>query len=265
MVEEAREHSHELLETERATTDVQAQLLSIESISPGRGLHEQAAEQNADLIVVGSCGHGAFGRAMLGDDTRAALNGAPCAVAIAPRGYGEDPHAIDKIGVGYNGSPESKVALALARNLSAQTGDSIHAMEAVWIPSAAYSGLVPPAIGESMDIMLQEAKKRMDALPDVEGYAVYGITGEELAVFGNAVDILIVGSRGYGPLHHQVLGATCGYLQRHARCPLLVLPRGTTSQGVDSTTCSDLYDVAQRPPHVLSQAGADKASAAARI
>ena len=48
-----------------------AELLSVESTSPGRGLHEQAEEQSADLLVVGSCSHGAFGRAMLGDDTRA--------------------------------------------------------------------------------------------------------------------------------------------------------------------------------------------------
>jgi hypothetical protein len=67
------------------------------------------------------------------------------------------------------------------------------------------------------------------------------LTGEELAVFGNAVDILIVGSRSYGPLRHQVLGSTCAYLQRHARCPLLVLPRGATSAGEDSTTSSELH------------------------
>jgi nucleotide-binding universal stress UspA family protein len=195
-------------------------------MSPGRGLHKQAEEQNTDLLVVGSRSHGAFGRVMLGDDTRAALNGAPCAVAVAPRRLRRGPHPIDKVGVGYNASPESKVALAVAHELAAQTAASVHALEVVWIPSAAYTGLMPPTIGESIDVMLQQAKSRMKALPDVEGYAIYGLTGEELAVFGNAVDILIVGSRDYGPMRRQVIGSTSAYLQRHARCPLLVLPRG---------------------------------------
>ncbi len=62
LVAEEREASHELLERERAAADVKAQLISIVSMSPGRGLHEQAEEQNADLIVVGSCSRGAFGR-----------------------------------------------------------------------------------------------------------------------------------------------------------------------------------------------------------
>jgi nucleotide-binding universal stress UspA family protein len=239
-VAEEREDSRKLLEEERVRADVKAQLLSVVSTGPGRGLHEQAEEQNADLLVVGSCSHGAFGRVMLGDDTRAALNGAPCAVAVAPRGYAENSHPIDKVGVGYNASPESKVALALAHELAAQTGASVHALEVVWIGSAAFSGIIPPAIGESIDVMIEEAQGRMKALPDVEGYTVYGLTGEELAVFGNAVDILIVGSRDYGPMRHQVIGSTCAYLQRHARCPLLVLPRSATAPGEDSTASGEL-------------------------
>ena len=89
VVRRERESSKKLLEDQRAGANVDAELISIVSGTPGRGLHQQAEDQDADLLVVGSCSHGAFGRAMLGDDTRAALNGAPCAVAIASRGYAE--------------------------------------------------------------------------------------------------------------------------------------------------------------------------------
>src|SRR5665213_2855223 len=225
LVREEREASEKLLERERGACDVNADLLSIVSMSPGRGLHEQAEEQNADLIVVGSCSHGAFGRAMLGDDTRAALNGAPCAVTIASRGYAEHPTSIAKVGVAYNASPESKAALALARELAAPTGAAVHALEVVSIPTYAYTGLMTPPIGESIEVMIQEANGRMKELPGVEGHAVYGLAGEELAAFGDQVDILVVGSRGYGPVKRLVLGSTSDYLQRHARCSLLVLPR----------------------------------------
>jgi nucleotide-binding universal stress UspA family protein len=230
MVAEEREASHNLLEQERAAADVTADLLSIESMSPGRGLHEQAEEQKADLLVVGSCSHGAFGRAMLGDDTRAALNGAPCAVAVAPVGHREHPEPIGKVGVAYNSSPESIAALAVAGELAAITGATTHAVEVVSIPSTAYAGIVVSTFGDYIDALLQEANSRLEELPDMEGHAVYGLAGEELAAFGDQVDILVVGSRGYGPVKRLVLGSTSDYLQRHARCPLLVLPR--TAAGI---------------------------------
>jgi len=239
LLAEERERAHALLEGERTAAGVEADLISLVSGSPGRGLHEQAEEQHADLIVVGSCSHGAFGRAMLGDDTRAALNGAPCAVAIAPLGYAEHPTPISKVGVAYNSSPEAEAALATARTLAESSGAAVHALEVVTIPTVAYTGLVPPAIGESIDVMLQEATSRMSKLPDAEGHAVYGLAGEELAAFGDRVDILVVGSRSYGPVKRLVLGSTSDYLQRHARCPLLVLPRipvnDPTDDGVRSS------------------------------
>jgi nucleotide-binding universal stress UspA family protein len=88
-----REASHKLLEEERSAAAVEAELVSVASKAPGEGLHEQAKEQGADLLVVGSCSHGVLGRAVLGDDTRAALNGAPCTVAVATRGYAEQLEA----------------------------------------------------------------------------------------------------------------------------------------------------------------------------
>jgi nucleotide-binding universal stress UspA family protein len=232
LVAEERDASHTLLEQERAAAEVSAELVSVVAMSPGRGLHEQAEEQGCDLLVVGSCSHGAFGRAMLGDDTRGALNGAPCAVAIAPLGYAEHPTPIAKIGVAYNASPESAAALAMAHSLAAANRASVHALEVVMIPTVAYGGMMmAPVYGEGLDTMLQEADSRMKELPDVEGRAVYGLAGEELAAFGDEVDLLIVGSRGYGPVKRLVLGSTSEYLQRHARCSLLVLPRAATSEG----------------------------------
>ena len=227
MVREEREASKKLLEDERVAANVNAELISIVSGTPGGGLHQQAEGQGADLLVVGSCSHSAFGRAMLGDDTRAALNGAPCAVAIAAVGYSEHPGPIGKVGVAYNSSPESTAALALARELAASTGATVHALEVVSIPTYVYGGLVAPTIGEVIEEMLKEANGRLEELPDVKGHAVYGLAGEELAVFGDQVDILVVGSRGYGPVKRLVLGSTSAYLQRHARCSLLVLPRVT--------------------------------------
>jgi len=225
----AREEAEQILEQERDEAQVEAELVRVAASSPGRGLHEQAEKQNADLLVVGSCSHGAFGRVMLGDDTRGALNGASCAVAIAAVGYAQHLNPIAKVGVGYDGSQESKAGLAVGRQLAARTNATVQALEVVSLPTYAYTGLVPIAIGENLDVMLRKAAARMDALPDLDAHAVYGIPGEELAAFGETLDILIVGSRSYGPLGRLVHGSTSDYLQRHARCSVLVLPRVSRS------------------------------------
>jgi nucleotide-binding universal stress UspA family protein len=222
---EEHKASEVLLESERDAAEVNAKLVSIVAASPGGGLHRQAEEQGADLLVVGSCGRGLFGRAMIGDDTRAALNGAPCAVAIAARGYAEHPTPIAKVGVGYNDSPESKNALQAAREVAEPTRASVHVLEVVSIPTYAYTGMIPPALGEGIETMIREANTRLSEIPNVEGHAVYGLTGEELAAFSDDVDVLVVGSRSYGPLRRLVLGSTSDFLERHARCTLLVLPR----------------------------------------
>jgi nucleotide-binding universal stress UspA family protein len=248
MLEEERQASHELLERERAEADVAAELVSIVALSPGRGLHEQAQDQGAELLVVGSTVRGPIGRAMLGDDTRASLNGAPCAIAIAAAGYGQAPVPITKIGVAYNESPESKMALALARELAEPTGAVVRVLEVVSIPTYAYTGAMVPPISENIDEMLATANERLSALKDVHARAVYGLTGEELAEFGDEVDLLVAGSRGYGPVRRLVLGSTSGYLERHARCSLLVLPRGAAvDEDADDEQDADRADLSTSP------------------
>jgi nucleotide-binding universal stress UspA family protein len=220
-----QETSRALLERERAEADVQAELVDYTASSPGRGLHSLAEEQGADLLVVGSCSRGHVGRVLLGDDTRGALNGAPCAVAVATRGYAEHPVPIASVGVGYDGSPESEIALSKAREVAARYHAVVRALEVLAIPNYAFTGVAAPALGEGIEQMLAEASERMAAIEGVEGRAVYGLADEELAVFGDEVQLLIVGSRGYGPVKRLILGSTSDYLERHGRCSLLVLTR----------------------------------------
>ncbi len=238
VVREERSAAQQLLERERDAAQVDAQLIGIEAISPGRGLHEQAEEQGADLLVVGSCRHGALGRAMLGDDTRSALNGASCAVAVAALGFSARASAVSRVGVGYNESPEGRAALAAARELAAQIEGTVHALEVVSIPTITYTGIMMPSVGDSVDLIVAEANERMGALPGVEGRAVYGLAGEELATFSGALDLLVVGSRGYGPVKRLVLGTTSDYLERHVRSSLLVLPRASSPGSADDAAAS---------------------------
>ena len=204
--------------------DLTAELRPVRSASIGRGLHQLAESLGADLLIVGSSVHGLLGRVLLGDDARDALNGAPCAVAIAPTGYSREAVAIREIGVAYNGSAESEHAVAVARALAAEHGARLSAFEAVSLPTYALI-----ASGDGLDAVVDDlvgqARDRIETLGGVEPHAAYGNTIEELTVYSASLDLLVVGSRDYGPIGRLVHGSTCRQLARTARCPLLVLTR----------------------------------------
>ena len=165
-----RERARELLEKERSDAHVAARLRGRAASSPGRGLHELCESIDADLLVVGSSRRGLVGRVLIGDDTRAALNGAPCAIAIAPAGYSTQPAAMREIGVGYDGSAESKNAVTIARRIAAECGAKLSAFEAVSLPTYTFLG-GPAPIDGVLESMVDEARGRIAALGDIEPHA----------------------------------------------------------------------------------------------
>jgi nucleotide-binding universal stress UspA family protein len=234
------DESRQLLERIAGEAGVSAHLRWEGAPSVGRGLHELAEAINADLLVVGSSRRALLGRVRLADDTRAALNGAPCAVAVAPAGYASEPSVVREIGVGYDGSPESKRAVAVARALAAELGTKLSAFQAVPLPVFGYSGLstTRPA-GISVDDMVKKAREGIAALGGVEAHVTSGDPAEELTVYSASLDLLVVGSRSYGPVGRLIHGGISEHLARTARCPLLVLPRSVS--GAAATPASESH------------------------
>jgi nucleotide-binding universal stress UspA family protein len=226
LVREDLAQAEDELAAMRAAAGVDAETVVKQAPTAGQGLHELAEENTADVLVVGSCHRGFFGRAMLGDDTRAALNGAPCAVAVAPAGYAQNAKPLASVGVAYDGSAESKAALEAAKALAARTHAAVRALHVVSWPTYMYTGMMPPA-SESVDELIKSAESDIKALPGVDGRAEYGIPSEELTKFSGEVDLLILGSRNYGPVRRMMVGSISRYLQRHAHGPVLILPRGS--------------------------------------
>jgi nucleotide-binding universal stress UspA family protein len=220
----ATQHADEmaLLEHERSRAGVEAGLLSIGAPSVGRGLHHLAISRRADLIVVGSTRHGPVGRALLGDDIRGALGGAPCAVAIAPRGYARDAGDVERIGVAYNFSDAADAILLSARELAVKHGATLSALYVAPFPTLAREREGTP---DFVDFVDAEHEMRAGLLEHLDGRVAYGQIGHKLAAFGDQVDLLVVGSRGRGPLRSMIFGSTSSYLARHAACAVLVMPR----------------------------------------
>jgi nucleotide-binding universal stress UspA family protein len=127
-----RDGAEDLLERERRQAGVEvAESLVFAGGNPGRALQKVAERESADLLVIGSTHRGAVGRVLLGNATLTALNGAPCAVAVAPAGYAADDHRLGVIGVGHDGSDESELALTGARALTAAHNSALRVLAVV--------------------------------------------------------------------------------------------------------------------------------------
>ena len=74
---------------------------------------------------------------------------------------------------------------------------------------------------------LDEAVAAMPSDVRVETGFTAGSPSHELAAQSELVDLMVVGSRGYGPRAAVLLGGVTHTLLRKAACPVVVLPRGS--------------------------------------
>jgi nucleotide-binding universal stress UspA family protein len=105
------------------------------------------------------------------------------------------------------------------------------------IPASPYSGYAGAALPGLLEATVTAATDELSRL-GVDGEARIGAVGEELVAFGLTVDLLVIGSRGYGALRRLMLGSTAHYLTGHARCPVVVLPR-EASAGTERPSSQD--------------------------
>jgi nucleotide-binding universal stress UspA family protein len=71
---------------------------------------------------------------------------------------------------------------------------------------------------------------------DVRHTLVDGDAQHVLACESGDLDLLVVGSRGYGPLRAVLLGSVSSALVRSARSPLVVVPRAANGEPSHGTT-----------------------------
>ncbi len=213
----------EMLELERDAIGVAAELTGMFAPSVGWGLHQLATDIHADLLVVGSSSRGPVGRALPGDSARATVNDAACPVAVAPHGYTDRAADVKTVGVAYDGGAEANAALAVARDVAAAHEARLLALTVI-TP-------VPGAVSR-MRTLEHAARDALKQLEGVEGRVVVGSPPDELVGFGDKLDLLVVGSRGRGPLRRLILGSTSLHLTREARCPLLIIPRSAGAENV---------------------------------
>jgi len=225
-------------------TGIKAHAVAMADGSPGRALHAAAKWHDSDLIVVGSDRRGPIGRALVGDVTAATLHGAVCPVVVAPRGDADRDAEIRAIGVGYDGSPEARAAARLARDLATAAGGRLRVLRVLEPPSPKR-----PRIGFSRDWEQRSEAVRERAQEDLDdllaelgdvarGDVLVGEPVRELSYEAGTLDLLVTGSRDYGPVRRVMPGSTSGKLVHQAPCPVLVLTRAAAYE-LPETPASD--------------------------
>ena len=222
---------------DRAAATLEGVPTSTEAIpdtSPSRALHVLSEYISPALVVVGSTRRGPVGRVVPGSTGERLLHGSPCPVAIVPRGYAV-AGPIRTVGVGYDGSEESEVALTAACQVAVRFGASLRVIRIYDATRFGAPALmtIPGEVSYHEDYEkqqregLDEAVAALPAEVHAETVFITGPPGPELAAQTEHVDLMVVGSRGYGPRAAVMLGGVTHTVIRKAHCPVIVLPRGS--------------------------------------
>lgn len=207
---------------------------AVPDYSPARALQKVAEDQHAGLIVLGSSHTGRLGRVLPGSTGERLLNGSPCPVAVVPAGHGTSrASAPPVIACGWDGSPEAEAALGAAEELARAMSWSLRVVRA--FEPVLYS--YPPGLGVPYAEVLTDRQTRAEqSLNDrvahlssdvaAEAELHQGTAADVLVGVSETVELLILGSRGYGPLRAVLLGGVSGKVLRSAACPIVVVPNG---------------------------------------
>jgi nucleotide-binding universal stress UspA family protein len=207
-------------------------VIHVEKGSPAETLQALAEQGEADLVVLGSTHHAALGSVAPGSVAEHLLQGARCRLVIAPKGYAEEDHSEDRlrvVGVGYDGMAESHAALQEAARLAEKFHASMKVIGvATPVPAmgAAAAAQAGAEAGPDFQTRLHEAvaelPSELRALPIMErGNPVDKLL--EASELG--IDLLVLGSRGFGPVMRLLIGSVSSRVIRGAACPVMVIPR----------------------------------------
>lgn len=214
-----------------------ARLLVERDVSVPRALRRVIERNRRDLLVLGSSRHAHEGHLRAGKRARQLLGQFACALAIAPKGLAkQDQPRLTRIGVGYDGGPESLAALDRAAALAAGAGAKLYVQGVLddrlppvgWtaLGRGTVSDLWQETIREELDTLRQGLDSAVEALPvPVETEVRCGRPADSLLDLSREVDLLMIGSRRWGPVARVVLGSTGEALLHDATCPVMAVPR----------------------------------------
>lgn len=223
--------------------DVTVELRALEAVTPASGLSAAIAASKPGLVVLGSTHRGPAGRVLPGSTAERVIHGAQCPVVVVPHGYEPPAGRLETIGAAFAPTPEGREALRAAARLAGASGAGLRAIMVLDPRLAEHQSPGMLALHHHEHALSEDdtARARMQAerlfeqaiaeLPtgvEAEPDVLFQDPAEGLAAASEQLDLLVMGSRAYGPLRAVMLGGVTRRMISRAACPLLVLPRGVS-------------------------------------
>jgi nucleotide-binding universal stress UspA family protein len=198
-----------------------------------RALQHVIVEEHASLVVVGASNRGVIGRVVPGTTAQQVMDGCTCPVVVVPHGY-EPPNQLTTVGVAFVPTPEGRRALQQAAAIARMTGARLRVLTAMK-PSLGADASAGPARDAAerhraeLDDTVAEAIAEHAGGLQIESDVFVDDPADALVRVAPHLDLLVMGSRGYGPRLAVLLGGVSRRVTTTAQCPVLVVPRSSSS------------------------------------
>jgi nucleotide-binding universal stress UspA family protein len=227
---DARTHAEEIVATAVADARLFEPRVKVrgEVVQGSPGSVLIGASATADLVVVGSRGHGGFASLVLGSVGQQVATHAHGPVAVV---RGRPGIAGGPIVVGVDGSASADHAVGVAFSEAKTRGCGVVAIRAYEVAD--------PPLGSRVPLRLEDREQRREAelkllLDDVarwtdkdsevaiECVALEGHAAEVLIGLSSTAQLVVLGTRGHGGFTGLLLGSVGLQLLHHADCPVLI-------------------------------------------
>ncbi|MDW5610980.1 MULTISPECIES: universal stress protein [Mycolicibacterium] len=214
-----------------AADGVTAGSSAIVADSFAHALVEFAEEKSSDLIVVGGARDGFFGRHTIGPVTGALLHSSSIPVALAPRGYAEDPdERFLAVTAAVPSKPGDDNPLPFAIALAGEGGLRMRMLSLVSAENLAEAGSareVRALQRSAAEENLAVAARALPDAPDIESLVADGMTLESALkkLRWDDGDLLVVGSSRFAAPRRIFLGSTAARILAGVDVPVIVVPK----------------------------------------
>jgi nucleotide-binding universal stress UspA family protein len=204
--------------------DVKVETVSLGASSRIKGFSD-VAKGGTNLLVVGSTHHGSVGRVVIGGFAEQLLAAGGHAVAVAPYGLRDaGRRELGVVGVAFDGSNESRVALQSAAAVASAAGAKLRVIS---VRKRGKDG--------GIEAKITEALADAGAGDGADRALLEGNPVECLLKAAEETDLLVTGARGQGTVR-KALGSVSTQLARQSPCPVLVTPPGAKAPAVTAAS-----------------------------